>query len=86
MDRRFRLARLRSNETLRQLGPLFSGDVIHVSAWRDEDKEGGHYRDYFPNAASYTITNHTGYRGFQGSPGELQLDLTAQPPTDPPAR
>lgn len=75
-DRMFRLARHWSNQQLAKLGPLFSGDIVNVSAWDDRDKEGGHYKDYFTKASSYSYTNHDGYRGFQGLPNEYRLDLT----------
>lgn len=82
VDRKFRLPRLWSNQELRRIAPLFSGAVANVSAWRDEDKEGGHYRDYFCNAASYTKTNYEAEaRGFQGTEGEIFLDL--ERPLDP---
>lgn len=42
---------------------MCEGDVVNVSGWRDEDKEGGHYRDYFGGARSYSVTNFGGYRG-----------------------
>ena len=62
--RRFRAARAWSNGVLRAVAPHFDGDVINVSGWRDEDKEGGWYRDYFKNARSYSVTNYgEGYRG-----------------------
>lgn len=82
VDRRFRLARKWSNDQLRALCSHFTGDVVNVSAWRDEDKEGGHYRDYFPNAASYSLTNYSGTSGAQGFEGEIPLDLTAPLPED----
>jgi len=75
MDRKFRLPRVWSNRQLRTLGSLFRGDVVNVSGWRDEDKQGGTYRNYFPAASSYTITNFGGFRGFQGQKGEILLDL-----------
>ena len=59
------------------------GDIVNVSAWQDSDKEGGHYKDYFPNASSYTITNwRTEARGYQGTPGEIFLDLTEKLPVE----
>jgi hypothetical protein len=73
--RRYLLARRWSNQELRRLGPLFTGDVVNVSGWDDRDKEGGRYKNYFPNADSYTITNHTGERGWQGQASEIALDL-----------
>lgn len=80
IDRKFRLARLWSNRELRHLAPCFRGSVVNVSAWDDRDKEGGHYRDYFTHARSYSCTNYPGYRGFQGLPDEQPLDLTAELP------
>ncbi|HEU4429448.1 MAG TPA: hypothetical protein VFT98_11885, partial [Myxococcota bacterium] len=65
-----------SNRQLRRYAHLFDGDVVNVSGWRDEDKEGAHYRDYFTTAASYSITNwKSDARGLQGTPGEIFLDL-----------
>jgi hypothetical protein len=50
--------------------------VVNVSGWKDIDKEGRHYRDYFVNASSYTITNYRAEaRGFQGHKDEIFLDL-----------
>ena len=71
------IPRIWSNKEIRKCGPLFTGDVINVSAWRDGDKDGGQYCDYFPNAASYTISNYG--KGREGSSGLLQekiLDLS----------
>jgi hypothetical protein len=82
VDRRFRLARHWSNDELRRLGRHLGGDIVNVSGWRDEDKDGGHYRDYFPNAASYVLTNYTGTRGAQGTTGEIALDLTGPLPSE----
>lgn len=81
-DRKWRLPRRWSNARLRELGPLCSGDTVNVSAWRDVDKEGGHYRDYFPRASSYTITNWLGERGIQGGEGEIELNLEAPLPAE----
>lgn len=80
LDRKFRLARVWSNDELRRVGDAFTGRVVNVSAWKDEDKEGGHYRDYFPNAGSYHITNWHGDAGFQGIDDEIFLDLTGPLP------
>lgn len=75
-DRIHRVPRVWSNRELSKFGALFAGDVVNVSAWKDEDKEGRTYRRYFPNARSYTITNFDAdKRGYQGLPGELFLDL-----------
>ena len=72
--RRFRAARCWSNSVLRQIAPLFKGDVVNVSGWRDEDKEGGLYRDYFSAARSYRVTNFGGFRG-ESANTTLRLDL-----------
>lgn len=62
---------------------LFSGDVVNVSAWKDSDKEGRYYRDYFSSASSYMITNYKPeMRGHQGSEGEIFLDLTQDLPAN----
>jgi hypothetical protein len=62
-DKKFRAARVWSNQVLDQIAPLFNGDVINVSGWRDEDKQGRKYREYFSTADSYSISNFGGYRG-----------------------
>lgn len=85
LDRRERCSRVPrrwSNAELRKLAGLFDGDVINVSAWRDEDKEGRHYRDYFSNARSYTLSNVPGERGATGREGELTLDLERDLPAN----
>lgn len=70
-----------SNQELRACGPRFTGDILNVSGWRDEDKQGGHYRDYFPNAASYRITNYWGTDSRNdGAADSLFLDLEAPLP------
>lgn len=73
----WRTPRVWSNRELAKVAPLLAGDVVNVSAWRDEDKEGRHYRDYFPNARTYSITNYKAEaRGFQGMADEIFLDLS----------
>jgi hypothetical protein len=46
---------------------FFTGNVCNVSAWRDQDKQGGTYKEYFSNAKSYSVTNYhdSEARGFQ---------------------
>ena len=79
MDRKFRLARVWSNNELKKVSSLFSGDIINVSGWKDEDKEGGYYKDYFSNSRSYSISNYKNEaKGFQGVDGEIFLDLEKQ--------
>ncbi len=76
VDRKFRVPRLWSNRELRRFAHLFTGDVVNVSGWRDSDKEGGLYKDYFKNAKSYTITNYKSEaKGYQGFDNEIFLDL-----------
>jgi hypothetical protein len=79
---RFRRPRVWSNRQLKRFAKFFQGDVVNVSAGDDVDKEGAHYKDYFTNAISYSLTNYGGasYRGFQARPNEIQLDLTADVP------
>jgi hypothetical protein len=75
--RRFRAPRVWSNQILRRIAPYFDGDVINVSGWNDEDKQGGRYRTYFTRARSYRITNYGGYRGRAEDGGDVRLDLEA---------
>ena len=46
VDRKFRLPRIWSNNELKKFSDLFRGDIVNISAWRDEDKEGKQIRDY----------------------------------------
>lgn len=73
------MARLWSNEVLRQVGPLAEGEVVNVSAWQDADKEGGYYRTYFPNADRYYTSNYGGFRG-EGIEDSFLLDLESPLP------
>lgn len=71
-----RVPRLWSNTELARVGALFEGDVVNVSAWRDEDKAGRRYRDYFPKARFYALTNFRAeMRGLQGWDDEIFLNL-----------
>ena len=83
VDRTHRLPRIWSNRELAKFAHLFAGDVVNVSGWKDEDKEGRRYRDYFSRAGSYTITNFKAEaRGFQGMQHEIFLDLERDLPGD----
>ncbi|MFC1739004.1 hypothetical protein ACFL1G_08155 [Planctomycetota bacterium] len=82
VDRRFKIARLWSNREMTKLAPLFSGDVVNVSAWDDRDKEGRHYKDYFCMATNYYYTNYTGTRGFQQRENEYFVDLANDLPEE----
>ncbi len=76
LDKKFRKPRIWSNRELKKFSNLFYGDIVNVSAWKDEDKEGGKYKNYFINANSYSITNYKKeIRGFQGIEGEIFLNL-----------
>jgi hypothetical protein len=87
MDKVHRLPRLWSNAELRKFAHLFTGDVANVSGWTDVDKEGTHYKSYFSKARSYTITNYKAEaRGFQGTEGEIFLDLEQSLPAELSAR
>lgn len=49
-----------SNDQMRLVAPRLRGcrSIVNVSGWRDADKEGGFYREYFPWATRYELTNH----------------------------
>ena len=75
-DRIFRIPRIWSNNELKKFSSLFTGDIVNVSAWKDEDKQGGYYKNYFCNAKTYSITNfETDARGYQGHENEIFLNL-----------
>lgn len=83
MEKRFRQPRVWSNRELSRFSQLWSGDVVNVSGWTDEDKEGNFYRSYFSGCRSYTVTNyHADRKGLQGTPGELFLDLESPLPSN----
>ncbi|MDP3538053.1 MAG: hypothetical protein Q8S26_05055 [Azonexus sp.] len=67
-----------SNCELAKVASAFDGAVINVSGWRDEDQRGGHYRDYFTRAASYSVSNFRGTRGMEDETGKgVFIDLEA---------
>ncbi|WP_417237083.1 MULTISPECIES: hypothetical protein [Flavobacteriaceae] len=83
IDRVFRLPRVWSNRELSKFAHLFLGDIANISGWKDIDKEGKHYKDYFINATTYTITNYKSEaRGFQNLENEIFLDLTKPLPNE----
>ena len=82
-DRKFRLPRVWSNREIARFAPQFTGRVLNASAWKDEDKEGRQYSDYFCNAESYHLSNYLSEaRGYQGMPNEFFLDLTVDLPKE----
>lgn len=83
IDRKFRNARIWSNDELKKIAHLFTGDICNVSAWRDQDKQGNTYKSYFTNALSYKITNYEdkNARGFQSDLSE-QIILNLEKPLD----
>lgn len=82
IDRKYRRARIWSNEMLKKHAYLFKGDIVNVSAWKDMDKCGRKYKEYFVNADNYYITNYGGYRGICGETGEILLDLEENLPEE----
>jgi hypothetical protein len=75
-NRKWLLQRYWSNKELKKFAHLFTGSIINVSGWKDDDKEGNKYKDYFNKANSYFISNwEYGDRGIQGYENEFSLDL-----------
>lgn len=62
-----------SNIELKKFTKLFGGDIANISGWEDKDKDGGYYKDYFPKAKSYTITNYSQH--LPDRKNEIELDL-----------
>jgi hypothetical protein len=77
MDRKVRLPRVWSNRELEKMGPFFDGRVVNVSGWKDSDKQGKRYKEYFPNAREYAVSNFIAEaKGMQGNlENEFFLDL-----------
>lgn len=76
LDKKFRLPRIWSNNELKKFASLFSGSIVNISGWTDEDKEGGTYQQYFKNSKSYHISNYKKeLKGLQGFENEFYLDL-----------
>lgn len=71
-----------SNQQLALLAHAFTGDVINVSGWRDEDKRGRKYRDYFVNANSYCVSNFSGTKGTTDGEKGIFLDLEGEIPAE----
>ena len=76
-----RAARVWSNREIASIARHITGDVVNVSAWQDQDKEGGHYRNYFSAADSYETTNFEGWRG-EGVRANHVLDLECPAPEE----
>lgn len=66
-----------SNSELKKISSYVSGDVINVSGWRDSDKKGGVYRNYFSYSSSYVVSNIEGYAG-KSAVGDIFLDLETE--------
>lgn len=76
-ERKFKIPRIWSNNELKKFAYGFKGDVLNVSGWKDKDKEGGKYQQYFKNANSYQVSNFKSeVKGVQGFENEFYLDLT----------
>ena len=84
LDKSYIRPRNFSNMMLHQYTSYFTGRIINVSSWKDEDGEGSHYRSYFNNVAKYTISNIGGHRKGLGSVQkgyeEIELDLLQKIP------
>lgn len=78
-----------SNDELRRLAPRLpaGASIVNVSGWRDLDKEGARYRDYFRTPKVYHVTNYgsDSARG-DGDLTSVALDLSHPLPADLRAR
>ncbi len=77
IEKKWKAPRVWSNIELKKVSHLFSGKVINVSGWKDEDKENKKYKEYFINVENYFLSNYkSDARGFQGNQeNEIFLDL-----------
>ena len=67
--------RYRSNQQLRKISENFSWDILNASWWLDLDKEGKTYKNYFPKANSYTLSNYSWDKGRRNWQNEFFLNL-----------
>ena len=83
VDKKFRRARIWSNKELKKFSHLLQGNIINISAYKDEDKEGDYYRNYFQKCTSYKITNYdSDKKGETGIENEIYLDLEDKLPSN----
>lgn len=68
--------RIWSNKELKKFAYRFDGYVINVSGWKDEDKSGNFYKEYFNKASKYEVSNYEGYRA---DGGDIKIDLSNVP-------
>ena len=80
LDKIYRVPRLWSNEELLKFSHIFEGTIINISGWKDNDKNGKRYNDYFNKSSKYYISNVGGYRGECGFENEMFLDLEKKLP------
>ena len=72
-----------SNEEIRHIAPYCKGDVANISGWKDEDKEGGHYHNYFSHASTYAVTNYFGTSSHNdGEENSVFFNLTGEVPSN----
>lgn len=82
-DKKFKTPRIWSNKELKKYAHLFTGNIINVSAWKDEDGQGDYYKNYFKYAKTYSLTNYKSEaRGYQGKKNEIFLDLEKELPNE----
>jgi hypothetical protein len=74
-----------SNLVLQKYLAHMSGHIVNVSGWRDSDKEGGRYREYYASADRYVLSRIAGEGGMDSEIPEdseaVYLDLNQ--PLDP---
>jgi hypothetical protein len=76
LDKKFRIPRLWSNLELNKFSHKIHGSVLNVSGWKDSDKNGAVYKEYFSRASSYVVSNVLSQgKGFQGVDNEIVIDL-----------
>lgn len=77
--------RLWSNDILKENIPKLKNynSVINVSGWKDSDKEGGKYKDYFHNDVVYKISNYPDdkEKGISDI-NDIEIDLGKQLPSE----
>jgi len=60
---------------LKKYADVFTGEIANISGWKDSDKAGGCYKNYFNRANNYYVTNYGSHASKSENPNEFFLDL-----------
>ena len=73
-----------SNKELKKISPHlpFGSRIVNVSGWKDKDKEGNYYCNYFSSAAEYHIANYPSDKARGSACCDIPIDLSQAIPKE----